>query len=66
MQGRVYPGGPGRLGFKTAGRGSGEQARLAGQVDELTRALGETHVELRLGRRDGAPSYREQRLAGHG
>jgi transposase len=37
-----------------AGRGSGEEARLAGQVDELTRALGEAHVELRLLRRDGA------------
>ena len=42
------------LASKTAGRGSGEQARLAGQVDELTRALGEAHIELRLGRRDGA------------
>jgi transposase len=44
-------------------RRSGEQARLAAQVDELTRALGEAHVELRLLRRDGAglpatPSWR--------
>ena len=42
------------LAPKTAGQGSGEEARLAGQVDELTRALGEAHVELRLLRRDGA------------
>jgi transposase len=36
------------------GRGSGAEARLAEQVDELARALGEAHVELRLLRRDGA------------
>ncbi len=45
------------------GRRAGEQARLAARVDELTRALGEAHVELRLLRRDGAglpptPSWR--------
>jgi transposase len=33
---------------------SGREAQLAAQVDELTRALGEAHVELRLLRRDGA------------
>jgi transposase len=42
------------LAPKPAGGASGEEARLAGQVDELTRALGEAHVELRLLRRDGA------------
>jgi len=42
------------LAPKVAGRGSGEEARLVGQLDELTRALGEAHVELRLLRRDGA------------
>ena len=51
------------LAAKGDGRPSGEQARLAAQVDELTRALGEAHVELRLLRRDGAglpptPSWR--------
>jgi transposase len=55
----------GRAGLERAGaaRASGEQARVAAQVDELTRALGEAHVELRLLRRDGArlpptPSWR--------
>jgi transposase len=42
------------LGARADGRVSGEQARLAAQLDELTRALGEAHVELRLLRRDGA------------
>lgn len=32
----------------------GREARLAGEVDEFTRALGEAHVELRLLRRNGA------------
>jgi transposase len=41
------------LAPKTDGRGGGEEARLTAQVDELTRALGEAHVELRLLRRDG-------------
>jgi len=35
-----------------AGGSSGPDAALAAQVDELTRALGEAHVELRLLRRD--------------
>jgi len=55
----------GRVGLapKAAGRGSGEETRFAGQIDELTRALGEAHVELRLLRRAGAglpptPSWR--------
>ncbi len=42
------------LAPKAAGRASGVEARLAGQVDELTRALGEAHVELRLLKRGGA------------
>ncbi len=32
---------------------SGEEARLHAQVDELTRALGEAHVELRVFKRGG-------------
>jgi transposase len=32
--------------------GGGADAALSAQVDELTRALGEAHVELRLLRRD--------------
>ncbi len=57
----------GREGLEPRGDGRprGEEARLAAQVDELTRALGEAHVELRLLRRnrDGAglpptPSWR--------
>jgi transposase len=46
----------GRAGLERAGpaRVSGEQARLTAQVDELTHALGEAHVELRLLRREGA------------
>ena len=46
----------GREGLAPAspgGRVSGEEARLAAQVDELARALGEAHVELRIARRDG-------------
>lgn len=53
------------LELRGDGRPRGEEARLAVQVDELTRALGEAHVELRLLRRnrDGAglpptPSWR--------
>jgi len=44
----------GREGLASAQRRapSGREARLAGEVDELTRALGEAHVELRLLRRD--------------
>lgn len=42
---------------------TGREAQLAAEVDELTRALGEAHVEVRLLRRDGAglpptPSWR--------
>jgi transposase len=37
---------------RAAAGGSGAEGRLAAQVDELTRALGEAHVELRLLRRD--------------
>lgn len=55
----------GRAGLQSSGpaRVSGAQARVAAQVDELTRALGEAHVELRLLRREGAglpptPSWR--------
>lgn len=48
---------------KGDGRASGEQARLAAEVDELTRALGEAHVELRLLRHDasGLPPTRSWR-----
>jgi len=42
------------LAARVDGRVSGEQARMAAQLDELTRALGEAHVELRLLRRDGS------------
>lgn len=44
----------GREGLERRGDGRprGEDARLAGQVDELPRALGEAHVELRLLRRN--------------
>lgn len=45
------------LAPKSAGGASGPEARLAAQVDELTRALGEAHVELRLLRRDGAAGF---------
>ena len=57
----------GREGLAPAapgGRGSGEEARLAAEVDELTRALGEAHVELRIAKRAGgaggfaSPSWR--------
>jgi transposase len=40
------------LAAKVDGRASRADARVAAQVDELTRALGEAHVELRLLRRD--------------
>lgn len=44
----------GKQGLAAAGRRktSGREAQLASEVDELTRALGEAHVELRLLRRD--------------
>jgi transposase len=37
-----------------AGRPSGREAQLLGEVDDLTRALGEAHVELRALKRGGA------------
>lgn len=52
------------LAPRAAGPGSGEEARLAAEVDELTRALGEAHVELRIAKRAGgaggfaSPSWR--------
>ncbi len=36
---------------------TGEEARLRSQVDELTHALGEAHVELRLAKRGGAAGF---------
>jgi transposase len=36
-----------------AGRPSGREARLAEEIDDLTRALGEAHVELRALKRGG-------------
>jgi transposase len=40
------------LASKADGRAPSQEARAAAEVDELTRALGEAHVELRLLRRD--------------
>lgn len=37
-----------------AGKPTGREARLVEEVDELTRALGEAHVELRAFKRGGA------------
>ncbi len=37
-----------------AGRPSGREEQLLGEVDDLTRALGEAHVELRAFKRGGA------------
>lgn len=37
-----------------AGRPTGQEARLAEEIDDLTRALGEAHVELRALKRGGA------------
>jgi transposase len=36
-----------------AGRPTGREAQLLGEVDDLTRALGEAHVELRALKRGG-------------
>jgi transposase len=36
-----------------SGRPSGQEARLAEEIDDLTRALGEAHVELRALKRGG-------------
>ncbi|UTI63316.1 helix-turn-helix domain-containing protein [Paraconexibacter antarcticus] len=47
----------GRSGLEhgpTAGKPTGREARLEEQVDDLTRALGEAHVELRAIKRGGA------------
>ena len=53
----------GRAGLERAGaaRASGVQTRLTAQVDDLTHALGEAHVELRLLRRGGRPSTQSWR-----
>lgn len=55
----------GRAGLQRSGGAplSSEQTRLAAQVEDLTHALGEAHVELRLLKREGAglpptPSWR--------
>jgi transposase len=37
-----------------AGKPTGHEARLAVQIDDLTRALGEAHVELRTLKRGGS------------
>jgi transposase len=49
----------GRAGLEApARRGpSGREARLEAQVDELTRALGEAHVELRVLKRGGPAGF---------
>jgi transposase len=39
---------------------TGEEARLHAQVDELTRALGEAHVELRVLKRGGPAGFPSQ------
>ncbi len=40
----------------SAAKPTGREARLEEQVDDLTRALGEAHVELRAIKRGGAGS----------
>ena len=40
----------------STGKPTGREARLEEQVDDLTRALGEAHVELRAIKRGGAGS----------
>jgi transposase len=37
-----------------AGKSTGQEARMAEEIDDLTRALGEAHVELRALKRGGA------------
>jgi transposase len=37
-----------------AGKPTGQEARLAEEIDDLTRALGEAHVELRTLKRGGS------------
>ena len=39
-----------------AAKPSGREARMAEEIDDLTRALGEAHVELRALKRGGAQS----------
>lgn len=39
-----------------AAKPSGREARMAEEIDDLTRALGEAHVELRALKRGGAAS----------
>jgi transposase len=49
----------GRSGLEhgsTAARPTGREARLVEEIDDLTRALGEAHVELRAIKRGGAQS----------
>ena len=49
--------GAGRQGLEQgdrAGKPTGREARLAEEIDDLTRALGEAHVELRALKRGGA------------
>jgi hypothetical protein len=40
----------------SAAKPTGVEARLAEEIDDLTRALGEAHVELRALKRGGAGS----------
>jgi transposase len=49
----------GRSGLEhgvSAAKPTGVEARLAEEIDDLTRALGEAHVELRALKRGGAGS----------
>lgn len=52
----------GREGLAQGGRRgpSGRERQLEGQVDELTRALGEAHVELRVLKRGGPAGFPSQ------
>lgn len=49
----------GRRGLALTGepRRSSREAQLQAQVDELTQALGEAHIELRVLRRGGAAAF---------
>jgi transposase len=52
----------GRQGLEVGdrvGRLTGQEARLAEEIDDLTRALGEAHVELRALKRGGPAGMRE-------
>lgn len=49
----------GRQGLEhgaSAAKPTGREARMAEEIDDLTRALGEAHVELRAVKRGGAAS----------